>query len=142
MKNEILAVCVILALSMAGCSEKPKEMQSAPPSPGMTSQQVPPFATPGADPHAAMKSQQTPPPPAGAMRSGKVVSTMNAAGYTYVEVEDKGQKTWVAAMETKVAVGDKVEFSDVPPMVNFTSKTLNRTFDKIIFASQLRVKGK
>lgn len=142
MKKKLLTACAILALTVAGCTEKPKEMPPAPSSPGMTSQQMPPLATPGVDPHAAMRSQQAPPTPAGAMRSGKVVSTMNAAGYTYVEVEEKGQKLWVAAMETKVSAGDKVEFSDVPPMVNFTSKTLNRTFDKIIFASQMRVQGK
>ena len=141
MKKELLTACAILAFTVAGCKDKPKEMPPAPPMPGMTSQQMPPVGTPGVDPHGAMKSQQTL-PPAGAMRSGTVVSTMNTAGYTYVEVEDKGQKTWVASMETKLAVGDKVEYSDVPPMINFTSKTLNRTFDKIIFASQLRVKGK
>jgi hypothetical protein len=140
MKKELLTGCAILVFTAAGCSEKPKKMPSAT-SPGTTSHQLPAGATPGGDPHAAMKSQQLP-TPAGPMRSGTVMSTMNAAGYTYVEVEEKGQKVWVAAMEKKVAVGDRVEFSDVPPMANFTSKTLNRTFDKIIFATQLFVKGK
>ena len=36
-------------------------------------------------------------------------------------------------------VGDTIEFPDSPPMVNFQSKTLKRTFDKIIFAPGLAV---
>jgi hypothetical protein len=38
-----------------------------------------------------------------------------------------------------VKVGDTIEFPDSPPMVNFQSKTLKRTFDKIIFAPGLAV---
>ncbi|MGD0235886.1 MAG: hypothetical protein ABSC55_15290 [Syntrophorhabdales bacterium] len=72
---------------------------------------------------------------------GKVVSTMNAAGYTYIEVEEKGKKLWVAVMEVNVKVGDDVEFPDSPPMENFHSKTLNRTFDKVIFSPGIRVNG-
>lgn len=45
-------------------------------------------------------------------------------------------------MQTKVKVGDEVEFPDSPPMVNFHSKTLNRTFEKIIFAPGIRIAGK
>jgi hypothetical protein len=66
---------------------------------------------------------------------------MNAGGYTYAQVDEKGQKVWVAVMETKIKVGDSVEFPDSPPMVNFQSKSLNRTFDKIIFAPGIKVEG-
>ena len=67
---------------------------------------------------------------------------MNAAGYTYLQVEENGQKLWVAVMETSVKPGDIVEFPDSAPMINFHSKTLNRTFDKIIFAPGLRIAKK
>ncbi len=93
----------------------------------------------GGNPHAGIKPMEI---PAGAGHKGKVVNTMNAAGYTYVEVEENGKKLWVAVMETKVKVGDIVEFPDSPPMQNFQSKTLNRTFEKIIFAPGLRVANK
>ncbi len=96
-------------------------------------------AAPGGDPHAGLKPQEI---PAGVGHKGKVVSTMDAAGYTYVEVEENGQKLWVAVMQTKVKVGDTVEFPDSPPMVNFQSKSLKRTFDKIIFAPGLRIDKK
>ena len=66
--------------------------------------------------------------------SGKVVETMNAAGYTYVCVEKNGKKTWVAVPEMKVTVGSKMSFLPGAVMPNFTSKTLNRTFDSIVFS--------
>lgn len=67
--------------------------------------------------------------------SGKVVETMNAGGYTYVCLEKAGKKTWVAMPERKVAVGSKMTFDAGQEMSNFTSKTLNRTFESIIFTS-------
>jgi hypothetical protein len=73
---------------------------------------------------------------------GKVVTfvqIMDAGSYTYLEVEEKEQKLWVSALKIKVGKGDTVEFPDTPPMVNFASKTLKRTVDKIILANSLRV---
>lgn len=66
--------------------------------------------------------------------SGKVVETMNSGGYTYVCLEKSGTKTWVAAPEMKVTVGSKMTFLPGQTMYNFTSKTLNRTFDNIAFS--------
>lgn len=66
--------------------------------------------------------------------SGKVAETMNSGGYTYVLLEKKGKKTWVAVPEMKVAVGQEMTLQPGAEMVNFTSKSLGRTFDKIIFS--------
>jgi len=66
--------------------------------------------------------------------SGKVVETMNASGYSYVCVEKNGKKTWVAVPEMKVTVGTNMSFHPGAVMPNFTSKTLNRTFDSIVFS--------
>ena len=66
--------------------------------------------------------------------SGKVVETMNAGGYTYVCLGKKGKKTWVAVPEMKVTVGQKIGFQPGMEMINFTSKSLNRTFERIIFS--------
>jgi starvation-inducible outer membrane lipoprotein len=139
MKKHIMIVAAIVALAVAGCQDKPKGTPSAAVPPGGMSSQQMPAATPGNSPHnAAMPPAQ----PAGVSHKGKVVATMNAAGYTYMQVDEKGQKIWAAAKETKLKVGDEVEFPDSPVMQNFTSKTLNRTFDKIFFLSTLRVNGK
>lgn len=65
--------------------------------------------------------------------SGTVVETMNSGGYTYVCIENAGTKTWVAMPETKVVVGSQMTVNPGQEMTNFTSRTLKRTFDRIIF---------
>lgn len=67
--------------------------------------------------------------------SGKVVETMDSGGYSYVLLEKNGKKTWVACPKMKVEKGKDISFQPGAEMVNFTSKTLNRTFDKIIFSA-------
>ncbi len=144
MKKIIIPVFLaVAAFTFAGCQEKPSSPQASAPKDTAGVQQVQPGAahggaSPEANPHAGMKPQGI---PMGADHKGKVLSTMDAAGYTYIEVEEKGQKLWVAVMQVKVKAGDEVEFPDSPPMENFHSKTLNRTFDKIIFSSALRING-
>jgi len=71
----------------------------------------------------------------GALHSGIVSTTMDSGGYTYIEVEESGEKYWVAAPKFKVTVGERVNFSDGAWIENFKSKTLDRTFDKILFIS-------
>jgi hypothetical protein len=94
-------------------------------------------AAPGGDPHAGMKAQEI---PAGAGKKAKVTQTMNSGGYTYVEAADeKGLKTWLALPEIKVKVGDSIEYPETPPLANFQSKTLNKTFEKISFIPGIRI---
>ena len=66
--------------------------------------------------------------------SGKVVETMNSGGYTYVSLENNGKKTWVALPEMKITVGQNLTCQPGGEMKNFTSKTLKRTFESIIFS--------
>ena len=75
---------------------------------------------------------------AGAGLSGKVVETMDSAGYTYVSLDNGGKKIWVAIPQSKVKVGQTVTCQPGMEMKNFTSKTLNRTFDSIIFSGGLQ----
>ena len=67
--------------------------------------------------------------------SGKVVNTMDSGGYTYAQIENKGVKTWVAVPKTKIVKGQDISFAPGAEMQNFESKTLKRTFDRIIFSS-------
>jgi len=135
-KKTAVVILAVVALAATGCKKKEEAPQGMAPQGGMPAQQMPAGVAPGGNPHAGLKPQEI---PAGAGHKGKVLETMNAAGYTYVQVDENGQKVWVAVMETKVNVGDAVEFPDSPPMVNFQSKSLKRTFDKIIFAPGLRI---
>ena len=74
--------------------------------------------------------------------TGEVIETTNAGGYTYLLVKQADRKTWAAARQFQVAVGDKVNVPQGWVMKNFTSQTLGRTFDWILFASGIEVQGK
>ncbi len=142
MKKTALVLLVIAALALAGCKDKPKtEVPAAAPQQSQMPAGHPggqmPAGQPAGDPHAGMKAQEI---PAGAGKKAKVTQTMNSGGYTYVEAADeKGQKLWLALPEMKVSVGDNIEYPETPPMVNFQSKTLKKTFDKILFIPGIRI---
>ena len=109
-----------LALGLAACGEQQKAPEPAKPSTqGM--QPAPQTASPG--------------------KSGKVVETMNAAGYTYVQVDTGKEKFWAAAPEVNVKVGDSVAVPEGMPMPDYESKTLNRKFDMVYFVPALIVNG-
>ncbi|MCP5107657.1 MAG: DNA-binding protein, partial [bacterium] len=72
-----------------------------------------------------------------AVHRGKVLSTMNSGGYTYIEFQENGKTLWVACRQTTVTAGETIEFSKGAPMKNFHSRTLKRTFDSILFVSRV-----
>lgn len=141
MKKTAIILLSIAALAMAGCKDKPKteapQQPAAAPAGQMPAGHPTPGAAGGGDPHAGMKAQEI---PAGVGKKAKVTQTMNSGGYTYVEAADeKGQKTWLALPEIKVAVGDSIEYPETPPITGFQSKTLNKTFEKISFIPGIRI---
>ncbi len=74
--------------------------------------------------------------------SGKVVETMNSGGYTYVNIEKAGNNTWVAVTQTEISVGQDIAFKPGSVMTDFSSKSLNRTFDSIVFSGGIVGKDK
>ncbi len=111
----VFAAGVLFVIGVSGCNSARKEAQAP---------------APQAQPVAAAA-------PSDNAFSGKVVETMNSGGYTYVLLENNGKKTWVAAPQTTIKVGQQVTYQPGGEMKNFTSKTLNRTFDSIIFSGGL-----
>lgn len=83
--------------------------------------------------HAAAAPSQT---------TGKVIETMNAGRYTYVQVDLGDEKIWAAAPQFQVEVGDEVILPEGAMMVDHYSKTLDRTFDVVYFVSFVAVAGK
>ena len=67
--------------------------------------------------------------------SGTVKKTMNSGGYTYALVDDGIAKTWVALPKTSLAVGNSITCQPGMVMPNFTSSSLNYTFEQIVFSS-------
>ena len=74
------------------------------------------------------------PQPTASGNSGVVKSAENAAGYTYIECEtDAGQVVWLATPETNIEIGGRVSWQGGSKMTNFSSTSLDRTFDEILF---------
>jgi len=83
-------------------------------------------------------SVQTPADPQLAAFRGKVVEKQDASIYTYVRLDDgAGKKIWAAVPQTQLEIGEEIALKGGSVMTNFNSKTLNRTFESIIFASGL-----
>jgi hypothetical protein len=78
-------------------------------------------------------------PPATPAPQGTVIQAIDAAGYTYMEVDVDGASIWLAGPQTVVAEGDVVTWVDEMPMRGFTSTTLNRTFEEILFVGKVVV---
>ncbi len=66
---------------------------------------------------------------------GLVTSSVNAGGYTYVEIDQNGKTLWLAGPQSNLQQGSKISWGQGAVMSNFTSKTLNRTFNEIMFVS-------
>ena len=67
------------------------------------------------------------------MRQSQVVSVLNTKGYTYIEVSQDEKPVWLAVPTTAVEAGDSVLYNDGPLVLNHHSRTLDRTFDSVIF---------
>ena len=68
--------------------------------------------------------------------SGKVTDIIEAAGYTYAEVDTGKEKVWAAASTTPLKIGDMIAFTTEMPMENFHSNSLKRDFPIIYFTSR------
>jgi len=73
--------------------------------------------------------------------TGTILEAMDSGGYTYMNVDTGKEKVWVAIPASKVKKGDKVTYMQGMVMPNFQSKTLNRTFETIVFSAGLAGKG-
>jgi len=71
--------------------------------------------------------------------SGKVIETMNAGSYTYVQVDTGTQKIWAATTKFAVTKGDNVTVFGGMPMENYHSKSLNRDFDLVYFTGKISI---
>ena len=67
---------------------------------------------------------------------GKVTDIIEAAGYTYAEVDTGEEKVWAATSTTPIKIGDMIAFTTEMPMRNFHSSSLNRDFPMIYFVNR------
>jgi hypothetical protein len=76
------------------------------------------------------------PRPAANTMSGKVIDVIDAAGYTYAQVDTGKQVVWTASTTTTLHKGDVITFSSAMPMNNFHSNSLNRDFPVVYFSGR------
>ncbi|MBU2520869.1 MAG: hypothetical protein KKD50_01430 [Proteobacteria bacterium] len=65
---------------------------------------------------------------------GTIVEFKDVTNYTYLLLEDKTGKVWAAIPKTPVKVGEEIAIANIAVMKDFHSKTLEKTFDFILFA--------
>lgn len=75
------------------------------------------------------------PAPSGETLKGEVLEVKNVDSFSYLRLKTADGETWAAVSRADVAKGAKVTIYNPAMMNNFTSKQLNRTFDKIVFGS-------
>jgi hypothetical protein len=139
-----LAAAAALLLTAGACSRsQPPAAQGGAPSaaPAAT---APAANVPAAPRPAEMASHAPTAAPVGAavlpssaVATGKVLETMDAGGYTYVQLDTPSGKIWAATSQTKVAVGQLLSVPLEMPMQNFHSNALGRDFPLIYFASRV-----
>jgi hypothetical protein len=67
---------------------------------------------------------------------GKVVEAVYKEGFAYVRL-DTGSNTsaWVAIVNQKPTIGQEISVQEQALLTDFHSKSLDRTFDKIVFGT-------
>ena len=94
---------------------------------------------PPGHPGAGAKTAGKGGPEAQLPQKAKVLSSVDAAGYTYIEVTQNKKTLWLAGTKVAVKKGDVIRFDDGMVMTNFNSKTLNRTFPSVLFVNRVIV---
>jgi hypothetical protein len=92
---------------------------------------------PAGHPSVDTKKEGKGAPEAQLPQKAKVLSTIDAAPYTYLEVTQNKKTLWLAANAVPAKKGDVIRFDDGMVMTNFHSKTLNRTFPNVTFVNRV-----
>jgi len=123
-----LVLFASLVLSLVGCTkEEPSSTaMNAGTAESATAQVAPAAPVPATQADADLTGNQ-----------GRVLSSSNVPGYTYIEVENNGRTIWIAGNPVKVTEGEIINWDQSTVMRNFYSRTLDRTFEEVIFVSRI-----
>jgi hypothetical protein len=127
-QGKYFLVIGILAALSACSGDKPSQDQQATQAQQPAQSQTNTQQAPTANPQASSDPYQLP-------KNGKVVKAMHAGGYTYMQMEKDGKEFWIAATMMNVKRDDYVRWADAAVMKNFSSSTLHKTFDEILFVT-------
>lgn len=141
-----MKLAIILALStlsMVGAQEQPKTTSTAAPQVTTLPAGHPPIkagqSIPKVNGHTGMKAVKL--PDSTPTTKATVQQTIDAGIYTYMEVKENDNKTiWLALPKISVPKGATIEYPTNAFTVNrFTSKTLKKTFDNILFVEGIKI---
>ncbi|HEY0858110.1 MAG TPA: nucleotide-binding protein [Albitalea sp.] len=65
--------------------------------------------------------------------SGEVMQTQNVDSYTYVRLKTAEGEIWAAVEKAPLKNGERITIGNASMLQNFQSKSLNKTFDRIVF---------
>jgi hypothetical protein len=123
-KTSLVSIALLTAISASGA-----QVAATPPD------NIPAASEEHADADAGTRSVKP------GFLNGEIIETMNAAGYTYILLDTGSDRIWAASTETGVKAGQRVSVPAGQMMTDFTSNTLNRTFDRILFVSGIYPEG-
>jgi len=116
-----LTLFIILVLSLAGCQA------NEPPSDNTEISEQ------------ALSAHGSVDEPLAAVQTNLIVGTvkerLDADRYSYLRLSIPSGEIWAAVLKAEVQVGDVVSVVNPMPMDGFESKTLNRTFEQIVFGT-------
>ncbi|HUW25022.1 MAG TPA: hypothetical protein VMW07_00675 [Gallionella sp.] len=148
MKKKIIALTVLASIAGFAVAASTRDADSA--KPAAASPHGAMSVKPGsaASPHGtapAIKPDAVMPPghpaaiPADTnlANSGKVLEVIQSPDYTYLRVTGDKEPLWLASLKIDVAKGATVKYSSGVAMSKFYSKSLDRTFDSIVFVDSI-----
>lgn len=72
-------------------------------------------------------------------KRGKVLSSIDTKGFTYIEVQDGNKKYWVVSPTVAVKSGNTIIYADAPIQAKYHSPSLKRDFANIILSTRVVV---
>lgn len=67
----------------------------------------------------------------------EIIDVVQTSSYTYLQVDEDGEEYWMAVTQQDFSKGDVIYHLNGLEMKDFESKDLGRTFDRILFVSDL-----
>lgn len=102
---------------------------------------APPPGHPSPEQARDMLMPDKPPAAAELPNQGKVVSSIDANDFTYIEVDRGGRTEWIAAPRMALKPGSTIRYEDGSVMTDFYSKLLKRNFPSVMFVGHVAVVG-
>ena len=129
MKIKLIAISILMTALLLSCQKKeqePKQQRQPDPTPQQKSTapepQKPEIQKPG-------------------IHTVVVQEVIQVSSYTYLRVKENDADFWIAIKKTPVEPGETISYANPMEMRDFTSKELQRTFDKIFFIGAYRKGG-